>query len=526
MKRITSIRHNGVMFPPYQPMGFTIRCRGRQVKLTPEQEEMAVAWVKKIGTPQAEDPVFVKNFFGDFCRALGLEETLGPQDFDFSEVVKWVENERKKKESMTKEEKKRLAEERKRLREENREKYGYVLINGERVELGNYAVEPPCIFVGRGKHPLRGRWKPRIYPEDVVLNLSPDAPTPPLPDGRKWGGRVFDPEALWVAKWKDKLTGKTKYIWISEASVFRQEREIEKFNTARKLERMLGKIREHIERELASEDVKRRKIATVAYLIDELRMRVGDEKDEDELDTVGATTLRGSHIKIDDSGTVRFDFLGKDAVRWVREIRPPKQVLDNLREFIKGPRDQVFDGIRSEDVNAFFSEVVPGLTAKVFRTYHATRAVKEYLSKNSVRAEDPEVKKKYVAKMANLQAAVTCNHKRKLPKNWRQSLEKKMKRLRELREQLRQARLKKGRSRRRIEALKRRIAALELNIELARATRDYNLNTSLKSYVDPRVFIRWAERVGYDWRRIYPKGLQRKFTWAESSRNDSAAEEL
>lgn len=525
MHEIRQLIHNGVMLPPYEFHGFTIKYRGERIALTPEQEEMAVAWARKLGTPQAEDPVFVRNFFSDFCRAIG-KDGADPEDFDFSEIKRWVEDERAKKEAMTKEEKKRLSEIRKRVREENRKRYGFATINGETVEIANYAVEPPCIFVGRGKHPLRGRWKPRIYPEDITLNLSPDAPTPPAPDGRNWGGRVFDPEALWIARWRDKLTGKMKYVWVSETASFRQEREIEKFDTAMRLERQIDRIRKHIIENLTSKDEKRRKIATVAYLIDHLRMRVGDEKDEDELDTVGATTLRGSHVRIDDTGTVKFDFLGKDAVRWVRTIKPPKAVIENLRRFIRGPRDPIFEGIRSEDVNEFFGEVVPGLTAKVFRTYHATKAVKEYLSNATVRPDDAEARKKYVAKMANLQAAVTCHHKRKLPKNWRESLRKKMERLKALREQLKEARKRKTkRSLRRIEGLKRRIEALELSIELARATRDYNLNTSLKSYVDPRTFIRWAERVGYDWRKIYPKSLQRKFAWAEGNRSpDNAGE--
>ncbi|MEM2877936.1 MAG: hypothetical protein QXG10_00055 [Candidatus Hadarchaeales archaeon] len=514
MHRIRQLIHNGVMIPPYDPVGFTIRCRGKPLRLSPEQEEMAVAWVRKLGTPQAEDGVFIRNFFTDFCRALGIDELLGPADFDFSEIIRWVENERAKKENMSREEKKALAERRKKIREENRERYGYATVNGERVEVGNYAVEPPCIFVGRGKHPLRGRWKPRVNPEDIVLNLSPDAPTPPAPRGRSWGGRMFDPEALWIARWKDKLTGKTKYVWISETASFRQERDIEKFDTAMKLDRLMDRIRKHILENLNSEDEKRRKIATVAYLIDNLRMRVGDEKDEDELDTVGATTLRGSNVTISDSGVVKFDFLGKDAVKWVKTITPPPELVRNLREFIKGPRDPIFDKIRSEDVNAFFGEVVPGLTAKVFRTYHATKAVKDYFSKTRVRPDDPDEKKKYVARLANLQGAITCHHKRKLPKNWKESLQKKVERLRSLKAQLKEARkTRKGAAK--VRNLKKRIEALKMNIEIARATRDYNLNTSLKSYIDPRVFVKWSKKVGYDWKKIYPKSLQRKFSWAD-----------
>ena len=92
--------------------------------------------------------------------------------------------------------------------------------------IANYTVEPNSIFLGRGKHPLRGRWKEGPKEEDIELNLSPDAPKVP----GNWRGTVWDPDVLWVARWKDKLTGKTKYVWISDSSNLRQERDIEKFD--------------------------------------------------------------------------------------------------------------------------------------------------------------------------------------------------------------------------------------------------------------------------------------------------------
>jgi DNA topoisomerase-1 len=515
-QEIVQLAHSGVLIPAYEPHGFIIRYKGRTLSLTPEQEEMAVAWVKKLGTDYVKDPVFVKNFLQDFSKALGVDPSSKIEDFDFSEVQRWVEEEKAKKESMTREEKKKLAETRKKIREANKEKYGYATINGERVEIGNYTVEPPCIFMGRGKHPLRGRWKPRVSYGDIVLNLSPDAPTPKTPDGSSWGGRVFDPSALWVAKWRDKLTGKMKYLWIADSAPFKQEREITKFDEALRLEQLVGEVRRHIEKNLTSEDTTRRKVATVAYLIDALKMRVGDEKDKDEADTVGATTLRGSHVKIDDSGSVTFDFLGKDSVRWVKTIKPPPQVVNNLRSFIGRPREPIFSGIRSEDVNAFLGEVAPWLTAKVFRTYHASKVVKDYLAKAKVRPDEPDFKKKYVATMANLEAAITCNHKRKLPKNWSESLRKKEERLRALKVRLREVRKKPSKAHaKRVESLLRKIEAAELRVRLAKATRDYNLGTSLKSYIDPRVYAKWARELGYDWKNIYPKTLQRKFAWVE-----------
>jgi DNA topoisomerase-1 len=516
-QKITQLAHSGVLIPVCEPQGFVIRYNGKELPLTPEQEEMVVAWVKKLGTDYVKNLVFVRNFVQDFSEALGVDPSSKIEDFDFSEVQRCVDEEKAKKEGMSREEKKKLAETRKKIREANKEKYGYATLNGERVEIGNYTVEPPCIFMGRGKHPLRGRWKPRVSYGEIILNLSPDVPTQKAPDGGSWGGREFDPSALWVAKWRDKLTGKMKYVWVADSARFKQEREVIKFNEALELEQLVEKVRRHIETNLTSEDTTRRKVATVAYLIDALKLRVGDEKDKDEADTVGAVTLRGSHIKIDDSGNVKFDFLGKDSVRWVKTVELPLQVVDNLRSFIGKPREPVFSGVRSEMVNAFLGEVTPWLTAKVFRTYHASKVVMDYLAKSKVELGDQDFEKKYVATMANLEAAITCNHKRKLPKNWAESLNKKEERLGALKAKLREVRKKPPSKMRakRVESLLKMIEAAEVKVKIAKAARDYNLGTSLKSYIDPRIYAKWAKELGYDWKEIYPKTLQRKFAWVE-----------
>jgi Eukaryotic DNA topoisomerase I, catalytic core. len=45
----------------------------------------------------------------------------------------------------------------------------------------------------------------------------------------------------------------------------------------------------------------------------------------------------------------------------------------------KNPKDEIFDNITSRHVNQYYSSIVKGLTAKVFRTYLATAVVKKYL---------------------------------------------------------------------------------------------------------------------------------------------------
>lgn len=501
--------HSGVLIPKrYEPKGYHIKINGQQVALTPLQEEMAAAWVKKLGTDYVKDPVFIKDFFQDFSKEMGMNDRpLSPEQVDFSEIISFVENEKQIKASMSKEEKKKLAQERKVLREANKEKYGYAMIDGIKTEVGNYTVEPPSIFMGRGEHPMRGKWKPYIGESDITLNLSPDAPRPP----GNWKQIIWQSDNMWIAKWDDKLVGKEKYIWLSDSSQVKQKKEIEKFDKAKQLDREICKLRDYIMENVQSADARKRKVATVTYLIDELKLRVGDEKDPDEADTVGATTLRPVHVTVNSETKVSFDFLGKDSVRWQREVELPQPVVRNIREFRTeaessgSPEATIFEGIRSEQVNSFLSQTMPGLTAKVFRTYHASTVVENCLKNSNVSKAESVLTKKHAATMANLEAAIVCNHKRKPPKNWDESLAKKEDRLKTLENSLKKT-----------PKLEERIQALRLKIQEVQCTRDYNLRTSLKSYIDPRVYYSWGKSVDFDWKVYYPATLQKKFSWVES----------
>ncbi len=354
-------------------------------------------------------------------------------------------------------------------------------------------------FVVHNSHPLRGRWKPRVTPADVTLNLDETAPVPeaPVPPGR-WGKVVHDHDSIWVARWIDKLTHKEKYVWPHESSSIQQSRSKDKYDRAVRLGRDLPRIRTVILKKMSSKDEKERKIATVCYLIDKLGLRVGDEKDEDEADTVGATTLRFEHIKFREAA-IEFDFLGKDSVRWIKQVEKPEAiVVDNLRRFTAGkkPDALIFDGVSSSMVNRFLSGIVAGATAKVFRTYHATNTTEAFLRAKDMRKADDTEKRNY-AKMANLDAAIFCNHKRTPPKNWDESIRKAKEKLDVYKAKGKDVMVKK----------------MAMDIEMAEKTRDYNLNTALKNYIDPRVYKSWCDYVGLDWTRLYTSSLQRKFAW-------------
>ena len=57
------------------------------------------------------------------------------------------------------ERKKMSSQEKLRLKEEVLEQYGWCWIDGQKERVGNYKIEPPGLFRGRGDHPKQGRIK-------------------------------------------------------------------------------------------------------------------------------------------------------------------------------------------------------------------------------------------------------------------------------------------------------------------------------------------------------------------------------
>src|SRR5713226_7502538 len=192
-----TLSHYGVAVPePYPPEGLKVKVRGREASLPPLAEEMAYHLAKKKDTQYVKDPYFVDNFMKDFRRL--LPEWCGGarfQEVDFSSIYGKVDREKKAKETMSKDAKKSLAAERKTRREALKAKYGYATVDGRQVEIANWLVEPPGLYMGRGAHPLRGRWKPRVTQRDVILNLDENSPVPP----GEWREVVHDHDSMWMA---------------------------------------------------------------------------------------------------------------------------------------------------------------------------------------------------------------------------------------------------------------------------------------------------------------------------------------
>jgi DNA topoisomerase-1 len=540
--KMENLKHNGIYVPTYDYKGFSIKIKGTPIKLFEKSEQMAIAWIRKtMSQTTPPDKVFMQNFMQEFLEQLKQEnpalqlldsfakeylkniDSAEPEDvtnpdsairkaIDFTEVFSYIEGEKQKKLDMSKEEKKKLAAERKAKRQELREHLGHAWVNGKKLEIANWTAEPSCLFAGRGDHPRRGKWKEGPCEEDIILNLSPDSPVP----SGNWKEIVWEPDKMYVAKWIDKLTGKIKYVWFSDSAFIKQNREKEKFQKAEKLGKQIKIIENHIIKNLDAKDETKRKVATVCWLILKPNMRVGDEKDPDEADTVGAITLRPEHIKIE-GDTLHFDFLGKDCVRWEKSVQAPAAVIRNIRHYAENSKEYLFEGVDSKKVSRFLSQKMPDLTAKVFRTWRCTKTVKEELAKSPVTKEDPVHLKKYAAKMANLKVAEVANHKRKVPAKFEERLAKKEDKLKEMEAQLEQ---KKAEGKKTV-SLETRIEKKKLDIKLTKRTKEYNLGTSLKSYIDPAAYVKWARKVDFDLEKFYPKTLRNKFSWALQGKTET-----
>ncbi len=76
---------------------------------------------------------------------------------------------------------------------------------------------------------------------------------------------------------------------------------MQKYEKARQLKKHIHKIREDYVNDFKSKEMRLRQRAVALYFIDRLALRAGNEKDEDQADTVGCCSLRVEHITLHDT---------------------------------------------------------------------------------------------------------------------------------------------------------------------------------------------------------------------------------
>ena len=116
------------------------------------------------------------------------------------------------------------------------------------------------------------------------------------------------------------------------------------------------RIRADYRSDLKNKTTQLRMRATAMYFIDVLALRAGNEKGEDEADTVGCCSLRCEHVTLEPPNFVIFDFLGKDSIRYYNKVTVDEQVFKNIKIFKRDKQDS--DGL-FDRVNVSVSKLTP-----------------------------------------------------------------------------------------------------------------------------------------------------------------------
>jgi DNA topoisomerase-1 len=354
----TKLEHNGVLFPPeYQrlPPNVKLIYDGTPVNLAEEAEEVAWFFGQMLHSKHnVENPTFQKNFFTDFKETLnrtgGAKDDAGKKvpiksfdKLDFTVMHNYFTTTNDARKARPNAEKKAETEAKKVIEAP----FKFCTWDGRKEQVGNFRVEPPGLFRGRGEHPKTGMVKRRVMPEQITINIGKGAKVPEPPAGHKWKAVQHDNKATWLAMWQENVNNQYKYVMLAANSAIKGQSDFKKFEKARELKQHIVKIRRDYTRELRSEMMADRQRATAMYLIDKLALRAGNEKDtENEAETVGCCSLKYEHITLKPPNIVVFDFLGKDSIRYHDEVAVDAQVFKNLKLFKRPPKkdgDDVFD---------------------------------------------------------------------------------------------------------------------------------------------------------------------------------------
>ncbi|XP_010792137.1 DNA topoisomerase 1 isoform X2 [Notothenia coriiceps] len=328
------LEHKGPVFAaPYEPMPDKVKFYydGKPMKLNAPAEEVATFFAKMLDHEYTTKEIFRKNFLKDWRKEMTSEEKSKITDLNkckFSEMSEFFKAQSEARKQMSKQEKLKIKEENERLLQE----YGFCIMDNHKEKIGNFRIEPPGLFRGRGDHPKMGRLKLRIRPQDIIINCSKDSKHPKPPPGTKWKEVRHDNKVTWLASWTENIQSSIKYIMLNPSSRIKGEKDWQKYETARRLKKCVGRLRTQYRDDWKSKEMRIRQRSVALYFIDKLALRAGNEKEEGETaDTVGCCSLRVEHIKLypkmdDQEYVVEFDFLGKDSIRYYNKMPVEKRV--------------------------------------------------------------------------------------------------------------------------------------------------------------------------------------------------------
>jgi len=184
---------------------------------------------------------------------------------------------------------------------------------------------------------------------------------------------------------------------------WREVRDAVKYDRMLAFAQALPQIRRRTDEHLELAGLPREKVlATVVRLLEETRIRVGNDEYRKENGSYGLTTLRNRHVEVIGS-EVRFTFRGKSGKHHQVELQD-RRLARIIKRFLDIPGQELFKflgengeprAIESSDVNDYLREISgEDFTAKDFRTWSGTILAARFLREAAVEASlEPETRR-------------------------------------------------------------------------------------------------------------------------------------
>ena len=202
--------------------------------------------------------------------------------------------------------------------------------------------------------------------------------------------------------------GRKQYVYHAE---WRRRRDAEKFDEMISFARALPALREHVAADLDGGEAltRERVLACAVRLLDRGFFRIGTEEYTVTNESFGLATMRKSHVKIEDGGTMVFDYPAKSGKRRLQAVVDPEVVDivaqlkrrrgggDELLAFKQGRR---WLDVKSDEINEYLKEATgAGYSAKDFRTWNATVLAAVGLAVSGEVAGSPTGRKRAISRV-------------------------------------------------------------------------------------------------------------------------------
>ncbi len=201
--------------------------------------------------------------------------------------------------------------------------------------------------------------------------------------------------------------GRRQYLYHPE---WRARRDRSKFDRVATAAAALPQARRRITTDMKLDGMPRERVAAAAVrLLDIGYFRIGNDAYTDAHGSFGLTTLERQHVRRR-NGALVFSFVGKSGIGHVIQVDDAEaiEILDTLRRrtddsdrLLAYKEGNTWRDLTSADVNDYLSVLFGGsMTAKDFRTWHATVIAAEVLAQSEEEGKTKTSRKRAVKRAA------------------------------------------------------------------------------------------------------------------------------